>query len=141
MEVRVAQVGGYSAEILIVERDDGVNPPGVIELSIMETPQSRDTDGPSTYRVELRTGTAVEFAEHEDDAESFPETIFCENVTPEAHVATETHGLRDLARVARTLQDIYDRADANQEWPDPEAVANLTIELCEGVRAIAGEEE
>lgn len=73
MNVRITQMNPVIVQVW--EEPDGVNPPNVVELVVTE-PQGDNLLGGKSFMVELRHGNGFEFDVHEDDAESFPDTLF-----------------------------------------------------------------
>lgn len=83
MRAIVTQAGTEYATVQLETEYDGVNPTDVFEFTVAL--RSRPHHAPRSFLVEVRAGTSIEFAEHEDDAESFPDTLYHEHYDPELH--------------------------------------------------------
>lgn len=119
MEVRTNITG--SASVQIVSDPDGVNPSDVFELVVTALEETRPGGAPR-YRLEVRIGDEDDFAAHEDDAPSYPETIVdTVVVSGEYHhdrslltafdrLAGDLSALRDMVE-AESQPDVLDRLD------------------------------
>lgn len=73
MIVSVLECHERFSRVQVSEQPDGTNPPRIFEVVIRHDPYGSET---AKWGVELRAGDAVEFAAHEDDAESYPDTVY-----------------------------------------------------------------
>ena len=82
MIVHVEEVGAALTQVKVAEEPDGVNPPRVFELTAMPVYGRK-----KLYRLELRAGDSMQFAEQDDDGFAKAETLYAGLVGDEAATA------------------------------------------------------